>query len=158
MDTAQKSLSSLTVEDDELQTKVNLFFKELQDLGISHEQIETIGQQLIVLSTDHVTAKIDMLMDEDEFEKWKKFVDTGANAAQQAIVLNKFLKKKIDKDLDTLQLEIADSLMKNILNALQERRDLVVKISKLNDKEIEEATRLLESSEFTKLEKLLNRE
>jgi hypothetical protein len=158
MDTAQQSVSSLIVEDDELQTKVNLFFKELQDLGVSDKQIEAIGQQLIVLSTDHLTAKIDMLMDKDEFEKWKKFVDTGPNAAQQAIILNKFLKKKINKDLDSLQLEIADTLMKNILNSLQERRDLVVKISKLNDQEIEEATRLLESSEFAKLDNLLNKE
>lgn len=158
MDTAQQSLSSLIVEDDELQTKVNLFFKELQDLGISNEHIQTIGQQLIVLSTDHLTAKIDMLMDEDEFEKWKKFVDTGPNAAQQALILNKFLKKKINKDLDTLQLEISETLMKNILSSLQERRDWVVKISKLNDQEIEEATRLLESSDFAKLEDLLNKE
>jgi hypothetical protein len=158
MDTAQQSLSSLVIEDDKLQTKVNFFFKELQDLGLSNEQIEVIGQQLIALSTDHLTAKIDMLMNEEEFEKWKKFIDTGPNTAQQAIVINKFLQKKVGKDVDALQLEIADTLMKNILNSLQERRDFVAKISKLNDQELEEATKLLNNNQFEKLDNLLNKE
>lgn len=156
MNTAQNTVSSLKVDDDPLQTKVNLFFKELQDLGISEEGIKNIGEQLIVLSSEHFTAKISLLMDEEEFSKWQEYVDAGANTAQQALVLNKYLEEKIDKDIDTVHTEIMESLMLNILNGIRENRELSIKISQLDDKQIKEALELLDKGDFAKLDSFLN--
>ncbi len=158
MDTAQKSLSTLVVDDDILQTKVNLFFRELQDLGIQEEQIKAIGEQLIVLVSDHVIVKVKLLMSDEEWEKWKKFVDTGANSAQQAIVLDKLLNKKISKSFDDLNTEIADELMQNILESIRNRKDLAIKLSKLTDEEVVQATTLLEEGKFDELDALLNKD
>lgn len=156
MDTAYTSLSSLVVDDDDFQTKVNFFFKELQDLGVDDEGLQNIGKQLIVLSSEHVTAKISLLMDKDEFEKWKEFVKTGPNTAQQALVMNKFLEKKIGKDMDTVHGEVTGELMNNILESIRENRELSVQISKLNDEQIKEALELLEKKDFEKLNSLLD--
>jgi hypothetical protein len=156
MDTAPKSVSSLVVDDDPLQTKVNLFFKELQDLGVQEEGLKNIGEQLIALGSEHLMAKISLLMDEEEFEKWKDFVDAGANEAQQALVMNKFLTEKTGKDFDTFHTEILEELMSSILNSVREHKDLSIKISNLNDEQTKEALEYLNNEDFGKLNALLN--
>jgi hypothetical protein len=101
-------------------------------------------------------AKISLLMDEEEFEKWKDFVDAGANEAQQALVMNKFLTEKTGKDFDTFHTEILEELMSSILNSVREHKDLSIKISNLNDEQTKEALEYLNNEDFGKLNALLN--
>jgi hypothetical protein len=156
MNTAPNSVSSLVVNDDPLQTKVNFFFKELQDLGVPEEGLKNIGEQLIVLTSEHLMAKISLLMDEEKFAEWQKFVDSGANEAQQALVMDKYLKEKTGKDLDTFHTEIMEELMNGILDSIREHKDLSIKIANLDDEQTKQALEYLNSEDFEKLNTLLN--
>jgi hypothetical protein len=134
-----------------------LFLKEIVDLGVPQDQIQKLGEVLVALASEHLTAKISMLMDEEEFNNWKAFIDAGANSAQQMLVIDKLLQKKTQKTLEELQVEIAGELMDNILTNLKERQEYTEKISKLTEQEAAQALEYLNRKEFKKLDDLLNK-
>lgn len=159
MDAAPQNMSSLIQNDgDLLQEKLDSFIRELQSLGLNEEQIETIANSLTATATKQTMAKISALMDEQEFENWKNFVDTGANTAQQLVVLNRLLLNKTDKDLDTLHMEIVDGLIKNTLSDIANIKDLNLKISNLSPEEVEKAKQLLDDGDYEGADKIINKE
>lgn len=159
MDAAPQNMSSLIQSDrDLLQEKLDSFVKELQGLRLTAEQIETIITSLTSTATKQTMAKISSLMDDEEFEKWKAFVDTGANTAQQLVVLNRLLLNKTDKDLDTLHMEIVDSLIKNTLSDIANIKDLNLKISNLSPEQVEKAKQLLDDGDYEGADKIINKE
>lgn len=159
MDAAPQNMSSLIQNDgDLLQEKLDSFIRELQSLGLNEEQIETIATSLTATATKQTMAKISALMDEQEFENWKNFVDTGANTAQQLVVLNRLLLNKTDKDLDTIHMEIVDGLIKNTLSDIANIKDLNLKISNLSPEEVEKAKQLLDDGDYEGADKIINKE
>ncbi|PKN02999.1 hypothetical protein CVU76_03160 [Candidatus Dojkabacteria bacterium HGW-Dojkabacteria-1] len=159
MDAAPQNMSSLIQNDgDLLQEKLDSFVKELQGLGLTAEQIETIITSLTATATKQTMAKISSLMDDEEFENWKNFVDTGANTAQQLVVLNRLLLNKTDKDLDTIHMEIVDGLIKNTLSDIANIKDLNLKISNLSPEEVEKAKQLLDDGDYEGADKIINKE
>lgn len=159
MDAAPQNMSSLIQNDgDLLQEKLDSFLRELQSLGLNEEQIETISSSLTTTATKQTMAKISSLMNDEEFENWKKFVDTGANTAQQLIVLNRLLLNKTEKDLDTIHMEIVDGLIKNTLSDIANIKDLNLKISNLSPEEVEKAKQLLDDGDYEGADKIINKE
>ena len=159
MDAAPQNMSSLIQNDgDLLQEKLDSFIRELQSLGLNEEQIETIATSLTATATKQTMAKISSLMDDEEFENWKNFVDTGANTAQQLVVLNRLLLNKTDKDLDTIHMEIVDGLIKNTLSDIANIKDLNLKISNLSPEEVEKAKQLLDDGDYEGADKIINKE
>lgn len=159
MDSAPQNLSSLIQGNtDILQEKLNSFVEQLQYLGLDKTEIETISGGITVTATKQMMAKVSALMDEQEFEKWKIFVDTGVNNAQQLIVLNKMLINKTNKDFETIFMEIVDGLIENTLKDLARIKDLNVKVSQLSPEEIEKATQLLDSGDFQGADSIINKQ
>ena len=159
MDAAQQNMSSLIQNDgDLLQEKLDSFVKELQGLGLTGEQIETIITSLTATATKQTMAKVSSLMDDTEFENWKNFVDTGANTAQQLVVLNRLLLNKTDKDLDTIHMEIVDGLIKNTLSDVANIKDLNLKVANLSPEEVEKAKQLLDDGDYEGADKIINKE
>jgi len=159
MDSAPQNLSSLIQGNtDILQEKLNSFVQQLQYLGLDKTEIETISGGITVTATKQMMAKVSALMDEQEFEKWKIFVDTGVNNAQQLIVLNKMLINKTNKDFETIFMEIVDGLIENTLKDLARIKDLNVKVSQLSPEEIEKATQLLDSGDFQGADSIINKQ
>ena len=159
MDAAQQNMSSLIQNDgDLLQEKLDSFVKELQGLGLTGEQIETIITSLTSTATKQTMAKISSLMDDEEFERWKTFVDTGANTAQQLVVINRLLLNKTNKDLDTIHMEIVDGLIKNTLSDVANIKDLNLKVSNLSPEEVEKAKQLLDDGDYEGADTIINKE
>ncbi|MHC1716953.1 MAG: hypothetical protein AB9915_03680 [Candidatus Dojkabacteria bacterium] len=158
MDSAQQNISSLIQNDDLLETKLKSFVKNLQDLGLNEEQVNTLTLSVATTATKQTLAKISALMNEEDFNKWKEFVDTGANNAQQLIVLNRLLQNKTNKDLETLNAEIIDSLIKDTLNEVTNMKDLTIKVSQLSPEEVAKAKSLLDSGDYDGVDKVINRE
>ncbi|MGI6423480.1 MAG: hypothetical protein ACOX0X_02620 [Candidatus Dojkabacteria bacterium] len=159
MDTASQNIASVAQNsEDILQDKLDSFAKELRNLNLSEEQIQTVASSLVTTATKQVMAKISSLMDDKEFNNWKKFVDTGANTAQQLIVLNRLLINKTGKDLNTLHEQIIDDLIKNTLGDIASVRDLNLKVSKLSDEEVAKAQELLKQGDFDSADKVINKE
>ncbi|MFA5634014.1 MAG: hypothetical protein WCY00_00290 [Candidatus Dojkabacteria bacterium] len=158
MDSAQQSLSSLVQDSDLLEEKLKTFTSNLQNLGFNDEQIETLVFSLSTTSIKQTLAKISALMNDEEFSKWKDFVDSGANSAQQLLVLNKFLLNKTNKDLETINSEIMDSLIKDTLEEIVNTKDLHIKISQLSEQEIDKAKELLEAGDYEGVDRIINGE
>ena len=97
-------------------------------------------------------------MDDSDWSKWKAFVDSTPtpNVAQQLIIMNKFLEDRTGKSLETLHLEILDSLLKDTLDQIQQRRDMAIKVSKLSDEQIDTVNEALDNEEFDKADDILN--
>jgi hypothetical protein len=159
MDSAPQNLSSLIDNNDDLlQKKLDSFIKELQYLGLSQEQIENLVMSLSSTATKQTMAKISSVMSEDDWDKWKKFVDTGPNTAQQIMVMNTFLEKKINKDLETIHSEIIDGLIENTLEEIASTKDLSLKVSQLTPEEIEKAKKLLDEGDYDGADRVINKE
>jgi len=159
MDSAPQNLSSLIQNNEDLlQEKLNSFVKQLQYLGLDNTEIETISGGITVTATKQMMAKVSALMDEQEFEKWKIFVDTGVNNAQQLIVLNRMLINKTNKDFETIFMEIVDGLIENTLNDLARIKDLNLKVSQLSPEDVEKAKQLLDSGDFEGADSIINKQ
>ncbi len=159
MDSAPQNISSLLQNsEDLLQEKLDSFIKQMQYLGLTNEQIETIASSITTTATKQTMGKISSLMDEKEFEKWKTFVDTGANIAQQLIVLNKFLMEKVNKDIEGIHMEIVDGLIENTLSEIANIKDLNLKVSNLSPEEVEKAKELIDAGDYEEADKLINKE
>lgn len=158
MNAAQQNMSSLIQNDDVFQQKLTSFIKNLSDLGLNQEQVETIAGNISVTATEQTIAKISALMDDDDFNKWKAFMDTGPNTAQQLIVLNKFLMDKSNKDLEAINNEIIDSLLKDTLVEVSKMKDLNTKISQLSPEEVAKAKALIDAGDYEGAEKVVNKE
>ena len=158
MDAAQQNTASLVTNDDLLQTKIDAFVKNLKDMGLTQEQTETIAMSVATTSTQQTLAKISALMSEEDFEKWKAYVDTGPNTAQQLIIMNRFLINRTKKDLETLQSEIIDALIKNTLDDISHAKDLRIKISQLSSEEAVKAKELLDAGDYIGADKIINKE
>ncbi len=159
MDSAPQNISSLLQNsEDLLQEKLDSFIKQMQYLGLTNEQIETIASSITTTATKQTMGKISSLMDEKEFEKWKTFVDTGANIAQQLIVLNKFLMEKVNKDIEGIHMEIVDGLIENTLSDIANIKDLNLKVSNLSPEDVERAKGLIDAGDYEEADKLINKE
>ncbi len=159
MDSAPQNISSLLQNsEDLLQEKLDSFIKQMQYLGLTNEQIETIASSITTTATKQTMGKISSLMDEKEFEKWKTFVDTGANIAQQLIVLNKLLMEKVNKDIEGIHMEIVDGLIENTLSEIANIKDLNLKVSNLSPEEVEKAKELIDAGDYEEADKLINKE
>jgi hypothetical protein len=158
MDSAQQNITSLVQNEDLLEAKMKSFVRNLQDLNLNEEQIQTLVASLSTTSVKQTLAKISALMDDEEFKKWKAFVDSGANNAQQMIVLNRFLLNKTNKDLETINSEIIDALIKDTLDEVANVRDLNIKISQLSTEEIDKAKTLLEAGDYEGVDRIINKE
>lgn len=159
MDSAPQNISSLLQNsEDLLQEKLDSFIKQMQYLGLTNEQIETIASSITTTATKQTMGKISSLMDEEEFEKWKTFVDTGANIAQQLIVLNKFLMEKVNKDIEGIHMEIVDGLIENTLSDIANIKDLNLKVSNLSPEDVERAKGLIDAGDYEEADKLINKE
>lgn len=159
MDSAPQNISSLLQNsEDLLQEKLDSFIKQMQYLGLTNEQIETIASSITTTATKQTMAKISALMNEEEFEKWKTFVDTGVNIAQQLIVLNKLLMEKVNKDIEGIHMEIVDGLIENTLSEIANIKDLNLKVSNLSPEEVEKAKELIDAGDYEEADKLINKE
>ncbi len=159
MDSAQQNMSSLLQNsEDLLQEKLDSFVKQLQYLGLSNEQIETIATSITTTATKQTMAKVSSLMDEKEFENWKAFVDTGVNIAQQLVVLNRLLMEKVNKDIEGIHMEIVDGLIENTLSEVANLKDLNLKVSNLSPEEVEEAKKLIDAGDYEGADKIINKE
>ncbi len=158
MDSAQQNISSLIQDGDLLEKKMQSFARNLQDLDLNEEQIQTLVASIATTSTKQTLAKISALIDDEEFNKWKDFVDSGANNAQQLIVLNRFLINKTNKDLETINSEIIDALIKDTLDEVANVKDLTIKISQLTPEEVNKAKELLEAEDYEGVNRIVNRE
>lgn len=159
MDSAPQNMSSLLQNsEDLLQEKLDSFVKGLQYLGLTNEQIETLASTLSTTATKQTMAKVSALMNEEEFENWKNFVDTGANVAQQLVVLNRLLQNKVNKDLETIHMEIVDDLIKNTLSEVANLKDLNLKVSNLSPEEIEKAKQLIEAGDYEGADRIITKE
>ena len=159
MDSAQQNMSSLLQNsEDLLQEKLDSFVKQLQYLGLSNEQIETIATSITTTATKQTMAKVSSLMDEKEFENWKTFVDTGVNIAQQLVVLNRLLMEKVNKDIEGIHMEIVDGLIENTLSEVANLKDLNLKVSNLSPEEVEEAKKLIDAGDYEGADKIINKE
>ena len=159
MDSAPQNMSSLLQNsEDLLQEKLDSFIKQMQYLGLTNEQIETIASSITTTATKQTMGKISSLMDEEEFEKWKTFVDTGVNIAQQLIVLNKLLMEKVNKDIEAIHMEIVDGLIENTLSEVANIKDLNLKVSNLSPEEVEKAKALIDAGDYEEADKLINKE
>ncbi|MDX9739184.1 MAG: hypothetical protein RBT33_02380 [Candidatus Dojkabacteria bacterium] len=159
MDSAPQNISSLLQNsEDLLQEKLDSFIKQMQYLGLTNEQIETIASSITTTATKQTMAKISALMNEEEFEKWKTFVDTGVNIAQQLIVLNKFLMEKVNKDIEGIHMEIVDGLIENTLSEVANIKDLNLKVSNLSPEDVEKAKELIDAGDYEEADKLINKE
>lgn len=159
MDSAPQNISSLLQNsEDLLQEKLDSFIKQMQYLGLTNEQIEIIASSITITATKQTMGKISSLMDEKEFEKWKTFVDTGANIAQQLIVLNKLLMEKVNKDIEGIHMEIVDGLIENTLSEIANIKDLNLKVSNLSPEEVEKAKELIDAGDYEEADKLINKE
>lgn len=159
MDSAPQNISSLLQNsEDLLQEKLDSFIKQMQYLGLTNEQIETIASSITTTATKQTMAKISALMNEEEFEKWKTFVDTGVNIAQQLIVLNKLLMEKVNKDIEGIHMEIVDGLIENTLSEVANIKDLNLKVSNLSPEDVEKAKELIDAGDYEEADKLINKE
>ncbi|MFA5623117.1 MAG: hypothetical protein WC981_02715 [Candidatus Dojkabacteria bacterium] len=159
MDSAPQNISSLLQNsEDLLQEKLDSFIKQMQYLGLTNEQIETVASSITTTATKQTMAKISALMNEEEFEKWKTFVDTGVNIAQQLIVLNKLLMEKVNKDIEGIHMEIVDGLIENTLSEIANIKDLNLKVSNLSPEEVEKAKELIDAGDYEEADKLINKE
>lgn len=159
MDSAPQNISSLLQNsEDLLQEKLDSFIKQMQYLGLTNEQIETIASSITTTATKQTMAKISALMNEEEFEKWKTFVDTGVNIAQQLIVLNKLLMEKVNKDIEGIHMEIVDGLIENTLSEIANIKDLNLKVSNLSPEDVERAKGLIDAGDYEEADKLINKE
>jgi hypothetical protein len=157
MNSAQSSIpSSLIQDDDLLEKKMKSFIRNLQDLDLNQDQIETLVFSLTTTSVNQTLAKINALMDNEELQKWKDLVDSGANTAQQLIVLNRFLLDKTNKDLETINSEIIDALIKDTLDEVANIKDLKIKISQLDSEQVKKAQELLEAGDYEGVDKIIN--
>lgn len=158
MDSAQQNISLMVQNSDLLESRLQSFVKNLQDFGLNDEQVSTILLSTTATANKQTLAKVSALMDGTEFEKWKDFVDSGANIAQQLLVMNKFLEGKVNKDLETIHMEIVESLIKDTLEEVANIKDLNIKISQLSPEEVEQAQKLLEAGDFEGVEKIVHKE
>lgn len=159
MDSAPQNMSSLLQSsEDLLQEKLDSFVKEMQSLGLNNEQIESIATSISTTATKQTMAKVSALMDEKEFESWKNLVETGANVAQQLIVMNRLLLNKTGKDLDAIHMEIVDGLIKNALSEIANIKDLNLKVAQLSPEEVEKAKALLEEGDYDGADRIINKE
>ncbi len=159
MDSAPQNMSSLLQSsEDLLQEKLDSFIREMQSLGLNNEQIESIATSISTTATKQTMAKVSALMDEKEFESWKNLVDTGANVAQQLIVMNRLLLNKTGKDLDAIHMEIVDGLIKNALSEIANIKDLNLKVAQLSPEEVEKAKALLEEGDYDGADRIINKE
>jgi len=146
----------LEIPNNLIEEKLVSFFETLKSLGISDEKIKEIGGGLVTISNTSILAKISSLMDEEEFNKWKEFVDTGANTAQQIVVMNAFLNRK-GHSLESITDTVLETLMKNTLDEIKITSDLRSKVGKLHDEEVKLANKLLDENRFDELDKLLEK-
>lgn len=156
MNPAQPDLSSLIQIDDPIQTKINLFIQSLSELGLDKDQSTDVGLNVSTTATNQTMAKISSIMEDSDWERWKAFLLTEPNTAQQIIIMNEFLKKRINKDLNTLFNEILEGVMQSTKDGIIESRDLTVKISKLPPEMVSKAQQLLDEGEFDELDNILN--
>ncbi len=158
MNPAQSDISNLIVFDDPVQTKINIFIKQLSELGLDKEQLETLGLSIASTASTQTIAKISAVMTDTDWDNWRNFInaDPNPNTAQQIIVMNELLRQRTNKDLNTLFNEILDSIMKDTKYELLEDVKLRQKISKLSDEDTQKAMQLLEDGEFEELDKLLD--
>lgn len=142
-----------------IEQKIVGYINTLKDLNISDEKITEIAGYLTSTANLQILAKISSLMDEEEFEKWKTFIDTDPepNVAQQLIVMNAFLKRKANLSIEDITNEILESLMRNSLDEIKWNSELRQKISKLNPEDVKLAQKLLENEEYAELDKLLSK-
>lgn len=157
MDSAQKSITSLIDGNDMLEKRLNLFIKELQDMGLNKEQIDDVITKFTSIATQQTIAKISALMDEKDWENWKKFVDTGANTAQQLIVLNRLLINKSGKDLNTINVDIIESLATTMIDDLKMANDVSLKISNLSPEDVAKAQELLDAGDFIGADQIIDK-
>ncbi len=160
MDDNQKTLSSLVANNDDLiDTKLELFVKDLQYLGLNPQQIEQISGSMTVTLSEQVMLKISALMSDEDWTKWKAFIDVvpTPNTAQQVIVMNEYLKNRINKDLEGLYNEILEELAKNTIEELKGIKDLKEKVATLSDEEVDKAQQALEEEDYDKVDKIISK-
>lgn len=156
MNSAQQNTSSLIHNEDLLEAKLHSFAKNLQDLGLNDQQVETLVMSVATTSTKQTSAKVNALMDKEDLEKWNDFVDSGPNTAQQLIVLNRFLIEKTKKDLETINSEIIDALIQDTLDEIANLKDLKIKLSQLSDEEVDKAKELLDAGDYEAVDRIIN--
>ncbi len=157
MSTAQSLVSSLFIADDAIQTKVNLFLKDLKDMGYSEEDMNNISESLMSNVEQELELRIIASMDDEDTRKWQDFVNTKPNSAQEFMILDKFLKNKIGKGLEELQNEIIVKNIDNTLEGLKLSKDIKQKISQLSEEEIDQAQQLLDQGRFEDAQKIINK-
>lgn len=95
MDTAPiNAITSVNSDTSSAQNTLNRFFQGLENAGFTPDQLEKMGQYLLVIIDEHTMFALTSLMDEQDMKDWNTFVASKPNDAQQLLVMDGFCKKK----------------------------------------------------------------
>lgn len=155
MPTAQLN-TPLYIPDDLIQTQVNLFLKDLKEMGYDKQRAEDILQGILEQAQIELEIKIESSMNEEDKSKWEAFKNTNPNPTQEYITINKFLENKKGWSIEELQNEILTNKFKDTIKILQFTNDIAEKIANLSPELTEQAQKLLNQGMFDEAEEFIN--
>lgn len=157
MDTAPiNAITSVNSDTSSAQNTLNRFFQGLENAGFTPDQLEKMGQYLLVIIDEHTMFALTSLMDEQDMKDWNTFVASKPNDAQQLLVMDGFCKKKTGKTLEDFQDEIIERAVMNTLDQLNNTPALAEKVAKLSDEQVKQALDFMTKGEFSEADKIIN--
>lgn len=158
--TSNASISALfnpsQEEPDKTQRVVNKFIEGLKKLGLNDQQINDLVSEYAHMIVDRIMQEITLQMDEADVERWNKFVDTGANEAQQLLILDEFYKKKSGESLEDLEGRVVEGIITSSVQQYNDSQNIKAKIEKLDKASQDKVKALLDQGDFLGAQKIVD--
>jgi len=138
------------------QNVLDKFIDGLKAFNLTDVQIQEIVSEHAHLIVEMIMQQIYQYMDEKDVEEWNKFVDGGANEAQQLIVLEKFYQKKSGESLQDLEERIVSQVLAESVKQFNQDIDINNKFSKLSDDQVKQVEDLLAQGKFDEAQSIVD--
>lgn len=137
------------------QEAMNKLVKWLADKGVKEDNFYDILKQIQDITASQVVVYIAKYMEDEDVDKWNKFVESGANEAEQLVVMDKFCKQK-GTSLEEINNQVIYDVCTNFILQYEEFVKNIAKMDKMSEKEIEEMDKMLRAGKFDEVYDKLN--
>jgi|GEM_PF-4033322 len=114
----------------------------------NEENLEALISYIYNRITQRVTEEVVSSMSKEALSRWNDFVALETTLPQQMLLLNFAYASKTGKDLDFLFEQVTDEIAEELIELIENNRDMSTAITKLSKEEVEYAQKLMDEKKF----------